>query len=183
MDRRSRKTQKAIFTALTDLLVRKEFEAITINDIASAADINRVTVYKHFADKYDVLDKCIDYHLSAFLADCNEDRMEELTLHAFEYLKEKRDTFGLLIRAAGPGTIHEKLAESFRQREYRHGFAKGGTKLANEIKTQLLVSALAGVFEWWLTAPEEYSAEGACDTFLSILREAVPDRTEIAATK
>lgn len=171
MDRRVQKTRKAIFEALTSLLAEKEFDAITVNDIASAADVNRVTVYKHFSHKYDVLDKCIDHHLAAFLADCGEGPMEEVTLHAFRYLKDERATFQRLLRAAGPGVLHEKFAASFRQREHRHGFARGETPLAAEIETQLLVSAVAGVFEWWLTAPEGYSAEEACNAFLSTLQK------------
>ncbi|UEX89999.1 TetR/AcrR family transcriptional regulator [Staphylococcus ratti] len=59
-DRRVRKTQAAIKTALITLLKTKEFEQITIQHIADEADINRATFYQHYLDKYDLLDKIED---------------------------------------------------------------------------------------------------------------------------
>ncbi|WP_277408505.1 TetR/AcrR family transcriptional regulator [Lacrimispora xylanisolvens] len=60
MDRRIKKTRQLIMDTFIDLLSEKEFEKITINDIAERADINRGTVYLHYMDKYDLLDKCIE---------------------------------------------------------------------------------------------------------------------------
>ena len=55
MDRRKRKSRKAIFDACVELIQEKEFENITINEIVVRADLNRGTFYLHFADKYDMM--------------------------------------------------------------------------------------------------------------------------------
>lgn len=175
MDRRVEKTRKAIFNAFISLLNKKDFEEISITAIAKVADVNRVTVYKHFVDKYDLLDKCIDDKLSVFLADCKKDAVYEVTYSAFEYLYDNRTTFTLLLKAAGNGVLHKKFAASFMEREYLHNFAQGNTELYTTMKTHFLVSAIAGVFEWWLTAPDSLTVKDACDTLFSIISEIYPD--------
>ncbi|MFD0697655.1 TetR/AcrR family transcriptional regulator [Paenibacillus sp. GCM10027628] len=49
--------------ALIHLIGEKDFEKITINEIAERADVNRGTIYSHYSDKYDLLDKCLEAHL------------------------------------------------------------------------------------------------------------------------
>ena len=55
MDRRQRKTRKAIFDSCVSLIQEKDFQKITINEIVERADINRGTFYLHFVDKYDMM--------------------------------------------------------------------------------------------------------------------------------
>ena len=60
MDRRIQKTRQLIMNTFIDLLAEKGFEKITINDISERANINRGTVYLHYVDKFDLLDKCTE---------------------------------------------------------------------------------------------------------------------------
>lgn len=57
------KTQDAIKKAFLELMNEKKFEAITIQDISDRANLNRSTIYLHYLDKYDLLDKLIDQHI------------------------------------------------------------------------------------------------------------------------
>lgn len=47
MDRRIGKSKKVIIDALTQLMAEKDFDQITINEIAVRANVNRGTVYLH----------------------------------------------------------------------------------------------------------------------------------------
>jgi AcrR family transcriptional regulator len=51
-DPRVKRTRKLLQDALIDLLAEKNFEAITVQDIAERSTINRATFYAHFVDKY-----------------------------------------------------------------------------------------------------------------------------------
>ena len=55
VDRRVRRTRDAVQTALVQLMVEKDYGAITVGDIADRADVSRSTFYMHYADKEDVL--------------------------------------------------------------------------------------------------------------------------------
>jgi AcrR family transcriptional regulator len=54
-DRRIRRSRKALRDALMALILEKDFDAITIQEIADRADVNRATFYLHFKDKQDLL--------------------------------------------------------------------------------------------------------------------------------
>ena len=53
VDLRIKKTKLAIEVALLKLLETKQFQDITIQNIAEEAMINRTTFYSHYMDKYD----------------------------------------------------------------------------------------------------------------------------------
>lgn len=59
MDRRQKKTKKAIFAAMNQLLLHKRYDKITITDILEEADISRSTFYDHFTCKDDLI-KCMN---------------------------------------------------------------------------------------------------------------------------
>lgn len=56
LDLRIRRTHKLLFDSLISLLSEKSFEDIRISDICDKAMIHRTTFYKHFEDKYQLLD-------------------------------------------------------------------------------------------------------------------------------
>ena len=63
VDRRVLKTQESLKKAVIALMTEKNFDDITIQDIADRANINRGTIYLHYQDKYDLLDKLIETHI------------------------------------------------------------------------------------------------------------------------
>ena len=59
LDPRFKRTRKLILQAFGDLLAEKNFESISVQDVTDKAEINRATFYKHFVDKYALLDYAI----------------------------------------------------------------------------------------------------------------------------
>jgi len=56
LDLRIRRTHKLLFESLISLLTEKSFDDIRISDICDKAMVHRTTFYKHFEDKYQLLD-------------------------------------------------------------------------------------------------------------------------------
>ena len=54
-DRRVAKTRRALKAALTDLILEKGYEQVTVKDIIDRADMGRSTFYSHFVDKDELL--------------------------------------------------------------------------------------------------------------------------------
>lgn len=59
-DRRITRSKKALRGALITLMEEKGFDSITVNDLCSAADLNRGTFYNHFRDKEHLLESFED---------------------------------------------------------------------------------------------------------------------------
>jgi AcrR family transcriptional regulator len=59
VDPRIKRTRQLLQQALMDLMREKSFQAITVQDIAERATVNRVTFYAHFEDKYALLEYTI----------------------------------------------------------------------------------------------------------------------------
>ncbi len=59
VDPRVRRTRQLLQQAFIELFQEKGFSAITVQDIAERATVNRATFYAHFADKYALLDSLI----------------------------------------------------------------------------------------------------------------------------
>src|SRR6266496_628935 len=67
-DRRVRRTRAALQQALIELLPRKSYEQITVEDICAAADIGRSTFYAHYRGKEDLQRAAIGDRLGNMLA-------------------------------------------------------------------------------------------------------------------
>lgn len=59
-DLRIRRTRKLLQTALMELTIKNGFGSVTVKDICEYAMVNRATFYRHYADKYDLLDQYMD---------------------------------------------------------------------------------------------------------------------------
>ncbi|MBO0960899.1 TetR/AcrR family transcriptional regulator [Neobacillus sp. MM2021_6] len=58
-DPRVIRTRQLLQDSFTSLIREKDFNSITIGDIANRATVNRATFYAHFTDKYELLDSTI----------------------------------------------------------------------------------------------------------------------------
>ncbi len=59
LDPRIKRTRQLLQQAFMELMAEKSFQAITVQDIAERATVNRVTFYAHFEDKYALLEYTI----------------------------------------------------------------------------------------------------------------------------
>ena len=80
-DLRVRRTFKLLSQALMSLLLEKSFEEIFVTDICERAMVHRTTFYKHFEDKYHLLDFCVKELISNFEG-------EDYRLDSTESMKE-----------------------------------------------------------------------------------------------
>src|SRR5215471_2043298 len=59
-DLRVRRTRKLLQKAFLELTVEKGFAALTVQDITERAMVNRSTFYRHYLDKFDLVDKYLE---------------------------------------------------------------------------------------------------------------------------
>lgn len=56
LDPRVKRTRQLLERAFLEVAAEKGFQAVSVQDIAERAGVNRATFYAHFTDKYDLLD-------------------------------------------------------------------------------------------------------------------------------
>lgn len=59
-DRRAKYTKTVLKDSLLELLKKKPIEKITVSELAEKADVNRATLYIHYYDAFDLLEKIED---------------------------------------------------------------------------------------------------------------------------
>ena len=155
MDRRIQKTRQLIMNTFIDLLAEKGFEKITINDIAGRANINRGTVYLHYTDKFDLLDKCIETYVELLLDHCANRVDTNLNASAFqsmfEYLEKNFSIYKLLLRNEGVGFFRNRLYAIIAQTVTEViGIKSENNAFSNGVTTHFLTSGFIGVLEWWI---------------------------------
>ena len=84
-------TKRAIDASLKNLLLKKPFDKITINDIAEDCGISRMTFYYHFKDIYDLVEWSCEEEAKRILEDkTNYDTWPEAFLALFEEVLRNR---------------------------------------------------------------------------------------------
>lgn len=69
VDPRIRRTRQLLHQALVRLLEKKDFDQISVQDIAEAATVNRVTFYDHFPDKFALLECVVGSRFNELVAE------------------------------------------------------------------------------------------------------------------
>lgn len=129
MDRRIRKSQEAMKTAVIELMIEKNFDQITIQDISDRADVSRRTIYLHYTDKFDLLDKLIEEHIDELRELCDSagndaDYMEAVLLW-FKYFESHYLFFSAMLASKGVlFSAIDSLSFSPRVKEERERYAR-----------------------------------------------------------
>ena len=90
-DRRITKTRKAIYTAFLQLLNKKSFETITVQEIIDLADVGRSTFYSHYESKEILLDELCRYLFHLLFEREKNISTETYLSHIFSHFKKNQD--------------------------------------------------------------------------------------------
>lgn len=154
VDRRILKSQDAIKKALIELMAEKSFDQISLQEISDRANVSRRTIYLHYLDKFDLLDRLIEEHINE-LKDLAESASDmdfiDGNLIWFEYFESHYLFFSTMLASKG--------APSFRRQflEFVIEGLKGEVNLTegknNGINGEVILRFIAGAYveivEWW----------------------------------
>jgi AcrR family transcriptional regulator len=109
IDRRVARTTKTLHHALISLILKKNYEAITIQEICDAANVGRSTFYAHYTSKDDLHQHGIE-SLRKVLTDRQSDapidegdrgRSLSFSRTLFEHARDRKDLFRALAGSRG----------------------------------------------------------------------------------
>lgn len=87
-DRRIRKTEQAVQSALAKLLSEKDITDITIKELCEKADINKSTFYLHYRDIYDCADSLMNNAVNRTIEVMDPYDFTELVKHLPEIMEK-----------------------------------------------------------------------------------------------
>jgi AcrR family transcriptional regulator len=160
MDRRAARTRKALHQALMSLILRRGYEAITVQDIIDEADVGRSTFYAHYTGKEDLLRSGFQF-LRAELtnaqraapAETNESRDEPLgfSLALFEHASGYTDVYRALVGGRGGAVAVNEIRQILSQLVRKElSAARDDGAVSRELVVQFIVGAFLTVLTWWL---------------------------------
>ena len=172
MDRRTRRSRKAIFDAFEQLLSEKSYGSITASEIIERADIGRTTFYAHFETKDALLTElCRDLFAHVLKpSDVAEKShafddaasLDERLTHILYHLEDQHARLKSLFE--GPSchlfwqAFEGELATFFSSRTARDRGLSG--EIPHDLQTRFLTATFAEACRWWFAhdvqcAPEE----------------------------
>jgi AcrR family transcriptional regulator len=161
-DLRIRRTRKLIQEAFIALTVEKGFAALTVRDITERAMVNRSTFYRHFLDKYDLLDKYMD-EVEALISEeelSEEHLKQEATrgssglTNLLKHIQQFADFYRVMLGQQGDAVFTCRFQENAKRRfrallEFR-GITGDRNGLPNEMRINYVACAGMGAIMWWL---------------------------------
>lgn len=155
VDRRILKSQEAIKKAVVELMAEKEFDHITIQDISDRANVSRKTIYLHYTDKFDLLDKLIEEHINELREICDSESVDsaEGNISWFEYFEKNYSFFSAMLASKGALFFRSRFLE-FVIEDIRNGWEMTEARergINEDLILQFFAPAYVGIVEWWFT--------------------------------
>lgn len=168
MDRRQRKTRKAIYVAFEELLGEHHYSDVTVANIIDRADIGRSTFYAHFATKDELLEHmCTELFAHVFdgvdVDPHTHESLEVVTLEGMiaHLLCHLRDSHGGICgKLLAEGEPH--FSSRFRERLssfLSHHLPERTSWVPDDLMLAFLVGCFCQAIAWWRDQAYETSPE------------------------
>jgi AcrR family transcriptional regulator len=160
IDRRAARTRKALHDALMSLILRKGYEATTVQDIIDEADVGRSTFYGHYTGKEDLLRSGFQT-LRRELADAQgaararldglRDEPLRFSRALFEHAARYTDVYRALVGGRGGAVAINEIRQVLLELARKElPAARDDGMVARELVVQFVVGAFLTVLTWWL---------------------------------
>jgi AcrR family transcriptional regulator len=174
IDRRILKTQEALKKAIIELMSEKKFDEITIQDLSDRANLSRGTIYLHYMDKYDLLDKLIETHINELRVRCEAAAEMDFisgSLIWTEYLESNYSFFSVMLASKGAPFFRNRFVD-FLVEEFQNevNVTKGKNQgLNKDLTVRFVATAYVGVVEWWFTNEKPISHQALAEQLGTLL--------------
>jgi AcrR family transcriptional regulator len=163
IDRRVARTRAALQQAQVSLILRKGYEAVTVEHICEAANVGRSTFYAHFTGKDDLRRSGLE-HLRKQLVDWQREALATpgdvknrsfgFSLTMFEHARDHIDLYRALVGGRGGaialGAIRGILSDLVRSELAATSGKNSAEAIPRELVVQYVVGAYMAVLTWWL---------------------------------
>lgn len=162
-DRRIRRTKKLLGEAIVDLVIKKGYENVTIQDITNKADIGYRTFFRHFPDKESLLVHVLNstaQELNEMFSSVSPKTSPETNGKIlFQYVQERVEIFRVLLLTRNTIDILDARINKTME-GIAHGMNLGSDK---ELDLNMIASHIVGsmfcLIDWWLKNDQPHPPE------------------------
>ncbi|MEC0229209.1 TetR/AcrR family transcriptional regulator [Paenibacillus alba] len=179
VDLRILRTKQSIRKAFYELIQEKGYEAITIQDIADRAVINRNTFYLHYENKPGLLHTCMDELLSEVknvIVECpinmnpfSISKLETVMQATLEHISRNTSFYhAMLIQENRIHPFREKMETIIKEKLNEGGSPAAGKSslvISKELLLEYIVSSFMGVIIWWIKNDQPLPASEVSSQF------------------
>ena len=181
VDRRVQRTRQLLLDALLALILEKDFDSVTVQNVIDRANVGRSTFYAHFQDKEHLLLSGFE-HLRAQLEEhlmsdsVTSDSPWALSLSMFQHAQENRQIHKALAGKQGGniGLTHiQKYLFSYLHTHLKQTLSKRKKGIPPEILAQYISGSFISLLTWWLENDSTYSAEQMNEYYRKLVQPGV----------
>ena len=165
---RVRRTQKLLREALIELIEERGFDALTVGELTARAMVSRAAFYRHYQDKYDLVEQIFDEAMGALLdavGDLGREHPAEIWVTFFEHIAQYDRLYRALLGSRGsPWFVRKMRADLAGLVEERghlpHGPAVGARAVhasADALVPDLVSVMFVEAITWWLEQGRPYT--------------------------
>jgi len=179
-DLRVRRTHKLLWEALMAELSERAFEEITVKDICERAMVHRTTFYKHYEDKYALLEQGMQQMYDALVAEVvhappsafSADHPPPYFVRVFEHVAEHQHFYKLMLCGEGIGRfqklVKDYIAEQALAKMLELTPANQRFAFPPAMHVQFFAGAVLSLLAWWLENDMPLSPHHMAQYLLSV---------------
>ena len=168
-DRRRQRTHKSLQNALIELISERDFDTITIQDIADRADVGRTTFYLHYNSKEELFLTCHEaivsrLQLGLFHPLSREEFLSSEThpgiTSAYRHLEKDRGSLYPIFQGKNSQLMLRWIRDRSSleiEENLRATFKNVDSKVPLDILASYLAGAQIALMQWWLEKRRVYS--------------------------
>jgi AcrR family transcriptional regulator len=185
-ERRRLQTRQQLMQATLELVLKKGFASVSIQDITDRADLGRGTFYIHFKDKEEVIWTAFQELFQRLEQEAHAQLDRQMPqveyyglLNIFRHADTHRDLYRVMFGRQGSavltGRAQDFLANVFLYDARQAPPPEIDFHLPEVIEAQILTGVITRLLYWWLESPNSYSAEQmAAMTYEALYRKRAP---------
>jgi AcrR family transcriptional regulator len=160
-DLRIVRTRKMLREAMITLAIQKGFSSVTVNDIVELAMVNRATFYRHYQDKYDLVESYLDeLYTELNAAPPSSGEVNPRLVRLFEHIRDNAPFYRAMLGPRGYSGFADRIRRLTEATlRARLETLAGGARLPPPMVLSYLSHASYGALVWWLEEGMSHSPE------------------------
>lgn len=182
-DLRILRTRKMLWESLVRLVEERDFNSISVGEIAAGAMVNRTTFYRHYEDKRDLLERgtaevvrnlAHEMHPSPAQPEDGEfTAAKDGLLTILDHVADHAEFYRIMLASTAGTSLRrgvEEVVDRFLLEKIRMVRRADAKPLVPDVVTVRVVSSvIVGIISWWITEGQPITRDELVESYLRLM--------------